>query len=50
MLNPLICELPEEYRAKIIIEQWDGVPPVSDGYEKARDTIVENANRLINSL
>jgi len=41
------CELPEEYRNKVIIEQWDGVPPVSEDYEKARDAIVARINRLI---
>ncbi|MBV6401475.1 MAG: hypothetical protein CNIPEHKO_01776 [Anaerolineales bacterium] len=41
------CELPEEYRSKTVIEQWDGVPPVSEDYEKARDAIVERIHRLI---
>ena len=41
------CELPEEYRNKANIETWDGVPPVSEDYEKARDAIVERINRLI---
>lgn len=44
------CELPEEYRNKTAIKQWDGVPPVSEDYEKARDVIMERINRLINSL
>ncbi len=41
------CELPEEYRSKAVFEQWDGVPPVSEDYDKARDAIVERINRLI---
>ncbi len=41
------CELPEEYRSKTVIEQWDGVPPVSEDYEKARDAIIERIHRLI---
>lgn len=44
------CELPEEYRSKTVIEQWDGVPPVSDDYEKARDAIVERIHRLVNDI
>lgn len=44
------CELPEEYRSKAIVETWDGVPPVSDDYEKARDTIVEKINWLIKNI
>ncbi|HZM20108.1 MAG TPA: hypothetical protein VFC02_00115 [Anaerolineales bacterium] len=42
------CELPEEYRTKVIVEQWDGVPPVSENYEDARDAILERINELIN--
>ena len=42
------CELPEEYRTKVIVEQWDGVPPVSENYEDARDAILEPINELIN--
>ena len=41
-------ELPKEYQNKPI-EQWDGVPPVSEDYEKARDVIVERINRLLES-
>lgn len=44
------CELPEEYRSKAVIEQWDGVPPVSDGYEKARDAIVEKVRLAVDRL
>jgi arsenate reductase len=41
------CELPEDYQEKAIIERWNGVPPVSENYEKARDEIVERINRLM---
>lgn len=44
------CELPEEYQGKTAVEQWDGVPPVSENYESARDAIVERIHRLMNSL
>lgn len=44
------CELPNEYQTKAVIEQWDGVPPVSEDYDKARDAIVERVRQLINSL
>jgi arsenate reductase (thioredoxin) len=41
------CELPEEYEQKASVEHWDGVPPVSEDYEKARDEIVERINGLL---
>lgn len=44
------CELPEEYRNKTVIEQWDGIPPVSEDYDKARDAIVKRIHRLINEI
>src|SRR5215207_8129081 len=44
------CELPEEYYQKTIVEQWDGVPAVSEGYRKARDAIVEHLKTLMNHL
>jgi protein-tyrosine-phosphatase len=34
------CDLPVEFHQKIIVEQWDGIPPVSENYEKAREAIV----------
>jgi protein-tyrosine-phosphatase len=34
------CDLPVEYHQKIVVEQWDGIPPVSENYEKAREAIV----------
>jgi len=43
------CELPEEYQNKVAIERWSDVPPVSENYAKARDTIVERLNHLLQS-
>lgn len=34
----------------VSIQRWDGVPPVSEDYEKARGAIVERLTRLINSI
>jgi len=44
------CELPVEYEEKAVMERWDGVPPVSENYEQARDAILERINKLINTL
>ena len=44
------CELPEEFRQKTLIEQWDGIPPVSENYEKARDAILERLYLLMKHL
>lgn len=44
------CDLPQEYRGKVSTESWGEVPAVSDGYEPARDIIVERINQLISSL
>ena len=41
------CELPAEYKQKASVEYWDGVPPVSEDYQKARDEIVERVNQLL---
>ena len=41
------CELPAEYQVKVSIERWDDVPPVSEGYQKARDSILEHVNQLL---
>ena len=43
------CELPGEFR-NVASEQWDGVPPVSENYEQAKDVIVERIIRLLKSL
>ena len=44
------CELPEEYQGKSIVERWDGVPPVSENYEMARDVIIEHLDHLMNNM
>ena len=44
------CELPEEYSEKVTIDRWDGVPPVSENYETARDAILVRLKQLINNM
>ncbi|HEX6623547.1 MAG TPA: hypothetical protein VF064_07525 [Pyrinomonadaceae bacterium] len=44
------CELPEAYVTTARVERWDGVPPVSEDYEKARDEIVGLIRRLLDEL
>lgn len=44
------CDIPKEYQGKTAFDRWDGVPPVSEAYEKARDMILEEINQLMNSL
>ena len=44
------CALPEEYEQKAVVEHWDGIPPVSEDYEKARDAIVGKINELIRNI
>jgi protein-tyrosine-phosphatase len=44
------CELPEGYAAAAPVERWDGVPPISEDYAKARDEIVERLGRLLGAL
>ena len=44
------CELPEGCAAAATVERWDGVPPVSEDYEKARDEMVERIRRLLDGL
>jgi len=41
------CELPEEFQDAMIVEQWSDVPPVSENYGKARDSIVAKLNQLM---
>jgi arsenate reductase len=41
------CELQEEYRNKIPVEQWNDIPPVSENYEKARTAILEKLNQIM---
>ena len=44
------CELPEEYQDKVTIDRWDGVPPVSENYEMARDAILIRLHHLVNNM
>ena len=44
------CDLPGAYVTTAPVERWDGVPPVSEDYEKARDEIVERIRRLLGEL
>jgi hypothetical protein len=44
------CELPAVYQEKTVIERWDGVPPVSENYEQARDAIIEHLNQLVSYI
>ncbi len=37
----------KEFRHQIVIERWDDIPPVSEGYEKARDAILAKINQLL---
>ena len=41
------CEIPIEYHQKASIEQWEGIPPVSEDYEKARDAIVGRIHKFL---
>lgn len=40
------CELPVEYQSSMV-EQWDGVPPVGENYEVARDVIIERIRQFL---
>lgn len=44
------CELPADLSERNIIERWDGVPPVSQNYDQARDAILERIQDLLNKL
>ncbi len=44
------CELPLEYKKIVAIERWDGVPAVSENFEKARDVIIARLNQLIQEI
>ena len=44
------CDLPDEFQQEVIIERWDGIPPVSEDYQKARDAIVARLQILIEHL
>jgi len=40
------CELPQEYRESMDIEDWSDVPPVSENYVTARDAILQHMQHL----
>ena len=44
------CELPRSYATAAPFERWDGVPPVSEDYAKAREEIVGRIRRLLDGL
>lgn len=44
------CALPRSYTTAAPVERWDGVPPVSEDYAKARDEIVGRIRRLLDGL
>lgn len=44
------CKLPAEYTQGAIAEQWDGIPAVSENYERARDAIVERLHQLVSRI
>ena len=44
------CELPDEYQGKAVFEYWENVPPVSEGYERARDIIVAKIKVMMKKL
>ena len=44
------CELPDEFRETATNEQWEGIPAVSENYDKARDAIVEGIENLLNRI
>jgi len=44
------CLLPDDYPGEVKVESWDGVPPMSEDYGKAREWLVERINRLLEEL
>ena len=44
------CELPEEYSQQASIERWEGIPPVSEDYEKAREAIMARIDQLLSRM
>ena len=44
------CTLPEEYRQKARVEYWENIPPVSEDYEDARDSILAHLQELLTHL
>ena len=46
----LDCVLPEKYSTGKPITQWKGIPPISDNYNIARDSIVKKVQALVTEL
>jgi arsenate reductase (thioredoxin) len=44
------CELPRSYATAAPVERWEGVPPVSEDYAKAREEIVGRIGLLLDGL
>jgi len=44
------CKLPDEFRQKLEIEQWEDIPPVSENYEKARMAILKRIYHLLDQI
>jgi protein-tyrosine-phosphatase len=44
------CELPADYAEVGFSEQWNGIPPVSENYDQARDAILERLDLLISRI
>jgi len=41
------CELPIEFHQKVKVEQWNDIPPISEGYKKARDLIMAKLKAML---
>ena len=41
------CDLPAAYDQHVKTEQWEGVPSVSENYEKARDAINDRIRHML---
>lgn len=44
------CALPDDYAAGVKVDSWDGVPSMSEDYDKARDWLVDRINGLLKEL
>ena len=44
------CDLSALSPSGLAFERWDDVPAVSDGYEAARDAMLERIGRLLDEL
>ena len=44
------CELPEKTEGQVGVERWENMPAVSDGYDRARDAIVERLHHLLDDI